>query len=689
MAKDFTRYSFDGKTNLPKNRLVLEVIKKYVQDHPDATFDQVRKIFPRSINGSIEIVELLEKIQEKKSKRVLFFVGKDEPIQLANGEIIVVTTEWGNNNSNGIPNIQDFIKKSEELGYEISFVNNDVSSRTRYVPAVEEINYYEMEQDPSKLHSADRYLFALIKVFSEKDGDSENQKDMLKFHVSQENYSTTARIISEKLGLSNIGHANLLYGKLSKKLCQILKRKYRRYIQILFNLIKSDDFNNELQWILHPPVVEALNRFFSMSEEEKTEFVENSEENEPVKKMKGSNQPLNLILYGPPGTGKTYNTTAFAARLIEGGDPFEIMTNLENNELSDIEVKRFAELRKSGQIEFITFHQSYSYEDFVEGIKPDVEKEEMKFKRVDGIFKNICVKAKENYEISQKSPDEINESLSFLKALETVKELVINADKTNPIKINDTAYFLFAEDDAFRYSADNWTLNGKGFDGFRMKYSDLIEFYKNDIQERSEIKNLSNISGLAKQHASYFFKAYEIVKNHMKNIKEIKNSVKKQNFVLIIDEINRGNISRIFGELITLIEEDKRDGKLTVKLPYSQEDFTVPSNLFIIGTMNTADRSIALLDIALRRRFTFFRFDPRPELVENTKAKEIMIKLNEKIKEYKGTDFQIGHSYFMKVTNDEELETVLKYKINPLLEEYFVNDSKRLEELKSLMDKKS
>ncbi|HPS28640.1 MAG TPA: AAA family ATPase, partial [bacterium] len=157
--------------------------------------------------------------------------------------------------------------------------------------------------------------------------------------------------------------------------------------------------------------------------------------------------------------------------------------------------------------------------------------------------------------------------------------------------------------------------------------------------------------------------------------------------VLIIDEINRGNISRIFGELITLIEEDKRDGMLTVKLPYSQEDFTVPSNLFIIGTMNTADRSIALLDIALRRRFTFFRFDPRPELVEFKKAREIMEKLNEEIVKSKGKDFQIGHSYFMKVKDEKKLKAVIDFKIKPLLEEYFVNDPNKLKEFYEIIDR--
>lgn len=380
--------------------------------------------------------------------------------------------------------------------------------------------------------------------------------------------------------------------------------------------------------------------------------------------------PFNLILYGPPGTGKTYNTTAFAARLIEGGDPFKIMTNLEKNELSDIEVKRFAELRKSGQIEFITFHQSYSYEDFVEGIKPDVsvENEQMKFRLNEGIFKKICATA----EINSKLSSSDNQKYLFEDVWHNfIKNVDFSLDEEKEVPMKTTSFFI--------YDYNETTIR------FRKKIGKSIHtlafatlkkmFYegKNDI-----------ISGGLEPYYSALLSQLMKVSGTINN-----DSHEPKNFVLIIDEINRGNISRIFGELITLIEEDKRDGKLTVKLPYSQEDFTVPSNLFIIGTMNTADRSIALLDIALRRRFTFFRFDPRPELVEFKKAREIMENLNEKIKKYKSSDFQIGHSYFMKVTNDEELETVLKYKINPLLEEYFVNDPKRLEELKSLMDKKS
>jgi len=143
----------------------------------------------------------------------------------------------------------------------------------------------------------------------------------------------------------------------------------------------------------------------------------------------------------------------------------------------------------------------------------------------------------------------------------------------------------------------------------------------------------------------------------------------EQNYYLIIDEINRGNISKIFGELITLLEEDKRlgeDNELSVTLPYSKEPFGIPKNLYIIGTMNTADKSIALVDIALRRRFTFVRMETIDKyLPENVK------KINEIIKERKGADYLIGHAYFM---GNHDNDFVMKYKIRPLLEEYFYGE---------------
>ncbi len=259
--------------------------------------------------------------------------------------------------------------------------------------------------------------------------------------------------------------------------------------------------------------------------------------------------PLNLILYGPPGTGKTYNTV-FRALDVLG----------ENYSDYDSAKQSFDRLKSEGRIVFTTFHQSMSYEDFIEGIKPKTDRNgNVTYKVKPGILKQLCSKA-EN-------------------------------DKNN-------------------------------------------------------------------------------------------------NYVLIIDEINRGNVANIFGELITLIEKDKRLGgkeQLTVKLPYSNEEFGVPSNLYIIGTMNTADRSVEALDTALRRRFTFEEMMPNYNLDElKTKVRsyelhKILKTINTRIEVLKDRDHLIGHSYFMGITTEEQLKSAFFDKIIPLLQEYFYGDYEKIQ----------
>jgi hypothetical protein len=378
--------------------------------------------------------------------------------------------------------------------------------------------------------------------------------------------------------------------------------------------------------------------------------------------------PLNTILYGPPGTGKTYNTILRAAKIIEN-------RNIESYK----EALNIFKANLHNRIEFITFHQNYSYEDFIQGLRPDTkdDNDQLKFKKSDGVFKIISDRALSNIKESEKAPEEINQSKAFGEALESLKDQILESDQ--PIKINETAYFTAVEDDAFRYSGENWTLNEKGFNGFRMKYSDLERFFEEGVEERKEIKNLENISGLAKQHATYFIKAFELVKSLMPK-KSVKAEITgKKNFVIIIDEINRANISRVFGELITLIEPDKRSHgsiPLEARLP-SGDPFIVPSNLFIIGTMNTADKSIALLDIALRRRFEFEPMYPQYEIEdEEIYDVEILKKINEQIIKSKGHDFQIGHAYFMGENKD--IVQRMNKKIIPLLLEYYMNDEKEV-----------
>lgn len=235
-------------------------------------------------------------------------------------------------------------------------------------------------------------------------------------------------------------------------------------------------------------------------------------------------------------------------------------------------------------------------------------------------------------------------------------------------------YIFEVEDDAFRYKGDNWSRHDSGI---RMRFDILKDMYIHKVKSRKDIKKLEHIQGLADQHATYFwellsnFYTFEKSANSV-NINTAVNThvAELKNYYLIIDEINRGNISKVFGELITLLEEDKRlgeDNELTVTLPYSKERFGVPKNLYIIGTMNTADKSIALVDIALRRRFTFVRMEPLEEyLPENVK------KINEIIKNRRGSDYLIGHAYFM---GNQDLDFIMKYKIRPLLEEYFYGEN--------------
>ena len=187
------------------------------------------------------------------------------------------------------------------------------------------------------------------------------------------------------------------------------------------------------------------------------------------------------------------------------------------------------------------------------------------------------------------------------------------------------------------------------------------------------------------------FHLCSLYESSIKTKKDKNISIKNiQNFVLIIDEINRGNISQIFGELITLIEEDKRlgaDEALEVTMPYSKEKFGIPSNLYIIGTMNTADRSVEALDAALSRRFTFEEMLPKPELVATDgKLKSnngfldkidlplLLNTINKRIEKLLDKDHQIGHSYFMSVKNYTDLKSAFQNKIIPLLQEYFFGD---------------
>ena len=377
--------------------------------------------------------------------------------------------------------------------------------------------------------------------------------------------------------------------------------------------------------------------------------------------------PLNTILYGPPGTGKTYQTIQRAAEIISS-----------NTVVDYAQAQKIFNENLGSRIEFITFHQNYSYEDFIQGLRPDTENgNQLTFQKKDGIFKKIADKALENLRLSEKAPSELTNEAQFNIALDTFKDVILEKEDNFPI--NDSAYILEVEEDAFRYTGEKWTNHTNGL---RMKFSDLREFYRNKVASRKDIQKLTSISGLASQHATYYFLVYEQIIKYLPKEIESPQKVEKQNYVIIIDEINRANISRVFGELITLIEPDKRShGEIPLQctLP-SGDEFMVPSNLYIIGTMNTADKSIALLDIALRRRFEFesmypLDFIPGKEIYDVA----ILKKINESIIKKKGHDFQIGHAYFMD--RSQNLSERMNKRVIPLLMEYFMNDEKEVTEI--------
>lgn len=397
-------------------------------------------------------------------------------------------------------------------------------------------------------------------------------------------------------------------------------------------------------------------------------------ENSPTQNTLLMSFPLNSILYGPPGTGKTYNSIDKAVAIATGSSSDHISNK-----------KQFDDLRKQGQIEFVTFHQNYSYEDFMVGIRPNVSEStsELSFKKHYGIFYEIAKRARENYENSLKDEQTISKENWVNEKFEEFKEYVESEIEENgkfAIKNNVSIYSV--EDEVFIYTGEKE--NGELWKNQRigMHYDALINIYLADVQNRQDIKKLENVPSLEKQHATYSFELIEKFREFLteKGYKFQSTTVQKEplkNFVLIIDEINRANISKVFGELITLLEDDKRLGEpneLKITLPNGEKEFGVPPNLYLIGTMNTADKSIALIDIALRRRFEFIGKYPDYDEIKNVDAKTLVQKINEEIYKLKNSaDYLIGHAYFMK---DDAIEKTLRNKIVPLLLEYFSGKTK-------------
>ena len=439
-----------------------------------------------------------------------------------------------------------------------------------------------------------------------------------------------------------------------------------------------------------------------------------------------TNISKNTILYGPPGTGKTYNTVIYAVAIIENKPLETIEAEVKSNGYNSV-LERYNNYKNEELIEFITFHQSYGYEEFIEGIKPVIDNEENEQSNIrytidDGVFKAFCNKAGSPVIKQQKFDVGLNNEPTIWKvSLEgtgnnsTRRECLDN----NHIRIGydhcgeDASQIIDTQE--YGYSVLNRFIN-------EMTIGDIVI----SCYTASTIDAIGVVTGECEWHPEYdSFKRLRTVKWLVKDIQEDIVSInngkrlanpavhrvnislndmmdivkklapntieteKKSNHVFIIDEINRGNISKIFGELITLIEPTKRTGQaegMKVKLPYSAKPFGVPDNVYILGTMNTADRSIAMLDTALRRRFRFKEIMPNPDVlnginIEGISISDMLTRINKRISVLYDREHTIGHAYFIPLKDNptiEQLAEIFENAIIPLLQEYFYEDYEKI-----------
>ncbi|MET2871834.1 AAA family ATPase [Exiguobacterium profundum] len=439
----------------------------------------------------------------------------------------------------------------------------------------------------------------------------------------------------------------------------------------------------------------------------------------------------NTILFGPPATGKTYLVMEKALAIVAPNAYQELLDRqAPRGEMTAL----YREYVKKQRIVFCTFHQSYSYEEFVEGLKSDGNGN---FVPESGIFKSICKNADRTKKLDVSSlaipnlfkislgrkgedlntycldndlitlghgddvdftgcddKDMVSKKVSSKYRGHGNNETVIQQVHSfkNQLSIGD---FVVASYGNMKISAVGRVVGDYFYDNSReVPYSQFrkVEWLiRYDGDEKREASQL--VTGRFMQKAIYKIKLTDIVMSNLRSLLEEIDSddndnpdEETENYVLIIDEINRGNISRIFGELITLIEDDKRKGEvneISATLAYSKEPFQVPSNVHIIGTMNTADRSISLMDTALRRRFDFIEMKPDEtvlsEDVEGIDLRKLLVVMNRRIEYLYNKDHLLGHGLFITDSSSKEkIMHVMTSKVIPLLQEYFYEDYEKI-----------
>ena len=561
-----------------------------------------------------------------------------------------------------------------------------------------------------------------ISVLSDPAITAPENLDMLKKMLELGGESTCAHLAEV------YGKTHSYYNKLGSSYGEKVKRRFncpdcpdresdtvernRVYVIPFVGRYVTENGNKRYSWKLRDELKEAL-----MSIE-----IPNPEPEEETTTDIG----LNTILYGPPGTGKTYHTVIYAVAIIENKE----LATVEAEDYAEV-LERYNEYKTQGRIEFTTFHQSYGYEEFIEGIKPVIasdeetggEAGEIQYSVQPGVFKRFCEKA-DRPAVADTEDFGIGENPNIWKvSLYGTGDNPIRTEclKNGHIRIgwDDYGKDITDETDFTAYGGkvvlnafmnrmqigdivlscySSTTIDAVGVVTGECEWHDEYEDLKRVRKVKWLVKNIrENIMGITDGTVMMQMSVYRLnvtLTDVMKIVGKYKPShaskpARQGNYVFIVDEINRGNISKIFGELITLIEFTKRLGQsegMSVRLPYSQKLFGVPKNVYIIGTMNTADRSIATIDTALRRRFLFREMLPVPKVlsdisVEDLSISDLLTRLNKRIAVLYDREHTIGHAYFMPLKASPTIDTLAEIFANniiPLLQEYFYEDYEKI-----------
>lgn len=535
-------------------------------------------------------------------------------------------------------------------------------------------------------------------------------------------------------------------------------KKYEHFLELVNGFVKS--YGEEIQQIMlneikgfkNKPLNLAVQTLFWCMKDYMKEELKNKMTTEINNSSKGTwyddvvrtwERRKNVVLYGAPGTGKTYDVPELAVRLC---DPTFMAAEPSREEI----VSRYNQLKTEKRIAFTTFHQSLDYEDWIEGLRPVVNKNsQVTYKIVSGIFKELCEEAERPVD-KDKQVDISDNAVIWKVSLQGTGDndvrrecmennhIRIGWDDYGPVISDETDWSVYNGEgkqildayinkmkigDIVMSCYSSQTIDAIGVVGGDYEFDDSLPDYKRVRRVNWLVKNINeNIVEMNDGKTMTLGTVYRLNSITLDNVKSIlekynTSSKMEENdkaYVMVIDELNRGNVSKVFGELITLLEADKRKGRInaeSVVLPYSKKAFHIPNNVYLIATMNTADRSLGSLDYAIRRRFAFIAEKPfglevdgfNEELFELVSSlfvknfddyKESGWDLTMKLEpadtlseEYKPEDVWIGHSYFLMQDEEGEDNTSnrLLYEIIPLLEEY-VRDGVLTAEAQDVID---